>query len=72
MGTLNEFTIAFDELAAGCCIGILSHSSGLSDEFSRLAKGVTRPSSALLMEEQDPSLLMERVFQHLAAADVEK
>lgn len=72
MGTLNEFTIAFDELAAGCCIGILSHSSGLSDEFSRLAKGVPRPSSALLMEEQDPSLLMERVFQHLAAADVEK
>jgi uncharacterized protein (TIGR00725 family) len=71
MGTLNEFTIAFDELAAGCCIGILSHSDGLSDEFVKLAQGVTRPSAAALIEEQDPRLLMERVFQHLVAAQSE-
>jgi len=69
MGTLNEFTIAFDELSVGCCIGILSHSGGLSDEFSRLAAMVARGSAASIIEDPNPGLLVERVFKHLAAAD---
>lgn len=68
MGTLNEFTIAFDELGAGCCIGILSRSDGFSDEFSRLAESVTRGSAAFLVEEHDPTLLVRRVFDRLADA----
>jgi hypothetical protein len=66
MGTLNEFTIAFDELGPACCIGILTHSEGLADEFSRLAALVGRRPAALLIEESDPTRLVERVFQHLA------
>jgi len=69
MGTLNEFTIAFDELGAGCCIGVLSHSDGLSDELFRLASMVERRSAASIIEDSDSGLLVERVFKHLAAAD---
>ena len=66
MGTLNEFTIAFDELGSGCGIGILAHSDGLSDELARLAKLVRRSPAAFLTVETDPEKLVEIVFSHLA------
>jgi len=69
MGTLNEFTIAFDELGAECCIGILAHSSGLSDELARLATLVERSPAASLVVESDTEKLVEILFSHLARAN---
>jgi uncharacterized protein (TIGR00725 family) len=66
MGTLNEFTIAFDELGSGCGIGILAHSDGLSDELARLATLVGRSPAAFLTVEPDPEKLVETLFSHLA------
>lgn len=67
IGTLNEFTIAFDELGPRCGIGILSLSQGLSDELVRLPALVRRSPAALLVVESDPEKLVEKIFSHLAA-----
>jgi len=66
MGTLNEFTIAFDELGPGCAIGILTGSGGLSDELCRLACSVKRTPMARLVAESDPESLIESIFHHIS------
>jgi len=65
MGTLNEFTIAFDDLDADCAIGVLTNSGGLSDEYVRLAAQVNRGPSALLIADSDPNILVEKIFSHI-------
>jgi len=65
MGTLNEFTIAFDELSPQCAIGILTNTGGLSDEFSRLVSLTGRSPRAHLVAEPDPDRLMETLFRHV-------
>ncbi len=65
MGTLNEFTIAFDDLGPKNALGILSGSEGLSEEFPRLAASVVGPDHALLVKEPDPERLVQRLFDHI-------
>jgi hypothetical protein len=65
MGTLNEFTIAFDELGPACAIGILSDSGGFSREFSRLITLSDKRPAALLVSESEPERLVETVFNHI-------
>lgn len=62
IGTLNEFTIAYDELNEDCVIGILTGSGGLSDEFLRLAQLAGKPSRARLVADTDPTVLVGNVF----------
>lgn len=62
MGTLNEFTIAYDELNENCVIGILTGTGGLSDEFVRLAQLAGKPSLARLVADADPACLVENIF----------
>ncbi|MBM4328409.1 MAG: hypothetical protein FJ118_14750 [Deltaproteobacteria bacterium] len=66
MGTLNEFTIAFDELEPRCAIGVLIASGGLADKLADIAAAVGRPPQALLVFESDPEALVERVFRHIS------
>jgi uncharacterized protein (TIGR00725 family) len=65
MGTLNEFTIAFDELGEERAIGILGHANGLTAEFARLVSLADRPSRATIVEEADPDLLVDMLFTHV-------
>ena len=65
IGTLNEFTIAFDELGPPCAIGILSHTGGLSDELERLVSIVGRMPQAALIVESEPERLIERICRHI-------
>jgi uncharacterized protein (TIGR00725 family) len=65
MGTLNEFTIAFDDLGPKNAVGILSGSGGLSDEFPKLAATVDGPGHALLVVESDPQALTDKLFEHI-------
>lgn len=69
MGTLNEFTIAYDELCPESAIGVLAGSGGFSDEYSRLADLVGHGSAARLLVHADPDMLVEKVFQHLGKSD---
>ena len=65
MGTLNEFTIAFDDLDSSCAIGVLLDSGGYSGEFLRLAEMAGRAPRAALIAESDPEKLVEALFDHL-------
>ncbi|MGB9618345.1 MAG: LOG family protein [Desulfomonilaceae bacterium] len=65
MGTLNEFTIALDELGADDAIGILLGSGGIADELPRLLSNYGASSGVPVIQESDPARLVERVFAHL-------
>lgn len=68
MGTLNEFTIAFDEMSPRQAIGILAGTGGLSEEFLRLGPLAGGSSRALMVEHSDPAELVESLFTHLRGA----
>lgn len=65
IGTLNEFTIAYDEAPKGFVIGILTDSGGFSNDFSRLAKQSNKDSKADIIEDNDPRLLVGRILEEL-------
>ena len=62
IGTLNEFTIAFDELTETNVIGILAKSGGLSNTFQELADLVHRIPRATIMAEENPRELVRKSF----------
>jgi len=66
MGTLNEFTIAFDDLGPRNALGIMSGTEGLSAEIPRLAALVDGPDRARLVVEADPHTLVQRLFDHIS------
>jgi uncharacterized protein (TIGR00725 family) len=65
MGTLNEFTIAYDELAADCVIAVLTGSGGLSDDLVRIAGKTDRACNAMLLTGPDPAALVVAMLEHL-------
>lgn len=65
MGTLNEFTIAFDDLDSRCAIGVLLDTGGFSGDFLKLAQRVDRFPRAALMAESDPDKLVAALFRHV-------
>jgi len=62
MGTLNEFTIAFEDLGPSCAIGILAGTGGLIDEFARLSALTGRSPKAHVAIESDPVALTESIL----------
>lgn len=65
IGTLNEFTIAYDEAEKGKVIGILEGSGGFSDELFRLAEKSGKPSKATIVRERNPVELVRNVVRTL-------
>ncbi len=65
MGTLSEFTIAYDESLEGFVIGILTQSGGLSDEFLNIAEKSGKSSKATIIGCSRPQSLVESVFEQL-------
>lgn len=61
----NEFTIAYDEAPKGFVIGILTNSGGFSNDFSKLAKQSKKESKAVIIEDDNPKLLVGRVLEEL-------
>lgn len=62
-GTLNEFTAAYD---TGKIIGILKHSGGISDGIDEILKHCKKKdSSAIIFQEEDPVLLVQKVVEQL-------
>jgi uncharacterized protein (TIGR00725 family) len=66
MGTLNEFTIAFDELGAGCAIGVLAGTGGMCGMVDSVVSISRRTSDAYLVVDSDPWKLIDKVFDHLS------
>ena len=57
IGSLNEFTIAYDE---GKIIGCLTGSGGVADEIERLSDAFKKPSKARLFYDSEPGRLLEK------------
>ena len=56
IGSLNEFTIAYDE---GKIVGCLKGSGGTADEIERVVRSLNKPTSSKLFFESDPVKLLD-------------
>jgi hypothetical protein len=56
IGTLNEFTIAYDE---GKVIGVLTGSGGVADHIDKIVEICQKPSRGRLLFESDPKTLIQ-------------
>jgi uncharacterized protein (TIGR00725 family) len=56
MGSLNEFTIAYDE---GKEIGCLTGTGGVADEVERIVDSFQKPTQARIVYDQDPARLLD-------------
>jgi uncharacterized protein (TIGR00725 family) len=61
-GTLNEFTIAYDE---GKVIGILEGSGGIADHIRELLGFFNKKTAAVLLFDEDPDALMDKCLEAL-------
>jgi uncharacterized protein (TIGR00725 family) len=64
-GTLNEFTIAYDE---GKIIGILEGSGGVADHIREIIQFCQKPTRGLVVFDKDPEKLVERCLEALSRA----
>src|SRR5215467_10766088 len=62
-GTLNEFTIAYDE---GKIIGILEESGGIADHIKEIIEFCKKPTRGLVIFNKDPEKLVEMCLEALA------
>jgi uncharacterized protein (TIGR00725 family) len=62
IGSLNEFTIAYDE---GKVIGCLTGTGGVADEIQRLTEVFTKQTKAQICYADDPVELLNRCFTAL-------
>lgn len=66
MGTLNEFTIAFEDRKL---IGVLSGSGGITDEIPHLLHTAHKNLSAHVIYDSDPKNLVKRILAELVLRD---
>lgn len=65
-GTLNEFTIAYDE---GKIIGVLAGSGGVADHIKQLVEVCKKPTLGKLFFDADPKTLIQTCVSAVAAED---
>lgn len=64
MGTLNEFTIAYDE---GKVIGVLEGSGGIADHIGEIVQFARKPGRAPLLTHSNPAALVDMCLDALSA-----
>jgi uncharacterized protein (TIGR00725 family) len=62
-GTLNEFTIAYDE---GKMIGVLEGTGGIADHIREIIDLCKKPTRGLLVFDADPKRLIQRCLEALS------
>jgi len=67
IGSLNEFTIAYDE---GKIIGCLTSTGGVADELKRLIETFQKPTKARIVYDDNPELLIDTCLDLLKQDDV--
>src|ERR1044071_1297485 len=60
IGSLNEFTIAYDE---GKIIGCLTGTGGVADGVRRIVDSLRKPTHSRIVYDEDPHLLINRCLQ---------
>lgn len=63
IGTLNEFTIAYDE---GKVIGVLEGTGGIADQIKKIAALSSNPACSELVFESSPEDLIDSCLEVLA------
>jgi uncharacterized protein (TIGR00725 family) len=63
IGSLNEFTIAFDE---GKIIGCLTGTGGVADQVKDLVRTFPKPTKARILYDDDPERLVDRCLAEVA------
>lgn len=64
IGSLNEFTIAYDE---GKVIGCLTGTGGVADEIERLAQVFTKKTASRIFYDDDPVRLIQKCLSDRGA-----
>jgi uncharacterized protein (TIGR00725 family) len=64
-GTLNEFTIAYDE---GKIVGVLEGSGGVSDHVREIIEFSKKPTQGAVFYDADPAKLVDRCIRALHAS----
>ena len=59
VGTLNEFTIAYDE---GMIVGVMLGSGGIADFIKKIIKIVSKKTGATVIYDKDPHELVKKVI----------
>ena len=62
IGSLNEFTIAYDE---GKIIGCLAGTGGVADEIKRIAETFPKKTKAQIVYDEDPAKLIDTCLEAL-------
>src|SRR6266404_7963658 len=62
IGSLNEFTIAYDE---GKVIGCLTGTGGVADEIKQVVSTFQKPTKARVLYESDPGRLVDRCLAEI-------
>jgi hypothetical protein len=60
MGTLNEFTIAYD---TGKIIGILTETGGATDLIKNIIDYLKKETKGIVIYESDPKLLIQKIIE---------
>ncbi len=63
IGSLNEFTIAYDE---GKVIGCLTGTGGVADEIKQVVSTFQKPTKARVLYEADPERLVDRCLAEIS------
>jgi len=66
IGTLNEFTVAFDE---GRFIGVLTETDGISDHIPDIVKKCHRELDDRVIFDNNPERLVKKVIKKLASGE---
>src|SRR5437588_265093 len=65
IGSLNEFTIAYDE---GKIIGCLTGTGGVADEIKHIAERLSKKTKARIVYDDDPAKLIDACLAEVRAA----
>lgn len=64
IGSLNEFTIAYDE---GKVIGCLTGTGGVADEIERLTQAFQKKTKSRILYDEDPVQLIDRCLMAMSS-----
>ena len=68
-GTLNEFTIAYDE---GKVIGVVEGSGGIADHIKEIISFCKKPTQGVVVYDADPGRLIESCLRSLQSREAKK
>ena len=66
LGTLNEFTIAYED---GKIIGVLENMGGISSFFDELIQLTKKKTGAIIIYEADPKVLIKKLIKLVKASN---